>query len=143
MEGFRFCHSLRVRYSEIDGQKIVMNSNYMVYTDIAITEYMREVLGSYYDLMLQYNEFEITLVKAELEFKRPARFDDIINIYCKAVHLGNSSMNLQFTLVREKDGELLVTANNHYVVVDLVAGRSRPIPPEIRRCILDFEGLEG
>ena len=38
---FGFFHPLRVRWSELDPQGIVFNPNYLVYFDIAVTEYMR------------------------------------------------------------------------------------------------------
>jgi len=140
LEGFNFRHQLRVRYSEIDGQRIVFNSHYMTYIDVAVTEYLRNVLGRHYDKTLQYNGFEIVLVKTEIEFKKPGRFDDVLNIYCKVGRLGNSSMDFELALTRD-DGEVLVTAKNLYIAVDLAAGKSRPIPPEIKQCIVDFEGI--
>jgi acyl-CoA thioester hydrolase len=39
-EDFAFFYPLRVRWSEVDPQNIVFNPNYLVYADIAMTEYM-------------------------------------------------------------------------------------------------------
>ena len=38
---FKFSFPFRVRYSEVDGQKIVFNAHYLTYFDTAITEYFR------------------------------------------------------------------------------------------------------
>jgi len=38
---FQFFYPFRVRYSEIDGQKVVFNAHYLTYFDTAITEYLR------------------------------------------------------------------------------------------------------
>ena len=38
---FRFTHSLRVRWSEVDRQGIVFNGNYLNYFDVAMGEYWR------------------------------------------------------------------------------------------------------
>ena len=38
---FRFVHSLRVRWAEVDKQNIVFNGHYLTYFDVAITEYWR------------------------------------------------------------------------------------------------------
>lgn len=38
---FRFFHRLRVRWAEVDMQKIVFNAHYLMYFDTAITEYWR------------------------------------------------------------------------------------------------------
>ena len=85
-EGYRFCHSLRVRYAEIDGQMIVFNSHYLTYLDIGITEYFRS-LGM---AMIPSEEpiFDFALVKTTLEFKGSGLFDDVLNVYVKVSKLG-------------------------------------------------------
>ena len=60
--GFPFIYSLRVRYSEIDGQKIVYNAHYLTYLDDAVTAHYRG-LGLPYDESLEL-----------LEQKYPMRF---------------------------------------------------------------------
>ena len=38
---FRFSERLRVRWAEIDAQKIVFNGHYLMYFDTAISDYWR------------------------------------------------------------------------------------------------------
>ncbi len=40
---FRFFHPFRVRYSEIDGQRVVYNAHYLTFFDTAIFEYYRAI----------------------------------------------------------------------------------------------------
>jgi YbgC/YbaW family acyl-CoA thioester hydrolase len=40
---FRFLHRLRVRWAEIDMQKIVFNGHYLTYLDTAVTAYWSKV----------------------------------------------------------------------------------------------------
>src|SRR5215470_1730711 len=40
---FRFHHTLRVRFGETDLQSIVFNANYLLYCDVAWTEYFRAI----------------------------------------------------------------------------------------------------
>lgn len=140
MEGFNFCYQVRVRYSEIDGQRLVFNSHYLTYISWTFIEYWRQILGCHYEKFLQYNQFEPVLIKSILEFVKPARLDNKINIFCRAERLGKSSMTFDFALVRESDGELLAKSKNIYVSVDLDVGKSRPIPSEIRQRIVEYEG---
>lgn len=37
VDGYHFSHRLKVRYSEIDGQKIVFNAHYLTYLDVAVS----------------------------------------------------------------------------------------------------------
>ena len=39
---FRFSHSLRVRWAEVDKQDIVFNGHYLTYFDVGVTEYYRD-----------------------------------------------------------------------------------------------------
>ena len=40
---FRFFHRLRVRWAEVDMQKIVFNAHYLMYFDTAIADYWRAI----------------------------------------------------------------------------------------------------
>lgn len=40
-EKFPCTHTLRVRWSEVDMQKIVFNGHYLDYIDVAVAEYWR------------------------------------------------------------------------------------------------------
>jgi acyl-CoA thioester hydrolase len=140
MENFNFSYRLRVRYSEIDGQKIVFNSHYLTYLDVTITEYFRTLLGEDWEEILS-GQMELALVRAEMDFKKPARFDDVLNIYCRIIGLGKSSMNVEFLIIREKDQLEIVKAKCVYVAFDLRESISTPIPVRIRRQIAELEGI--
>jgi acyl-CoA thioester hydrolase len=136
-EGYRFCHSLRVRYAEIDGQMIVFNSHYLTYLDIGITEYFRN-LGM---AMIPSEEpiFDFALVKTTLEFKGSGLFDDVLNVYVKVSKLGNSSFVTNFMIRKEGGTEPIVLAESIYAGYDMRIKRSVPIPDEVRRLIENFE----
>ena len=40
-DDFRFFHRLRVRWAEVDMQKIVFNAHYLMYFDTAVSDYWR------------------------------------------------------------------------------------------------------
>ena len=44
---FRFFHRLRVRWAEVDMQKIVFNAHYLMYFDTAISDYWRALALPY------------------------------------------------------------------------------------------------
>jgi acyl-CoA thioester hydrolase len=137
LEGFRFSHSIRVRYSEIDGQMVVLNSHYMNYIVIGNTEYFR-------NLGLNTSEesyFDISLVKSTLNFKSPVYFDDIINIYVKITQLGNKSYTANYAIERAATGEVAFTAENIYVSYSVALKSSVTIPDYVREKITSFEGL--
>ena len=46
-QDFRFFHALRVRWVEVDMQKIVFNGHYLMYLDTAVSDYWRALALPY------------------------------------------------------------------------------------------------
>lgn len=138
-EGFRFVWPIRVRYSEVDGQGIVFNSRYLEYVDIALTEYLRAVGFQYHEIVERHG-FDPALVKAIIEFKRAARFDEELRIFARVTAIGRTSFTMDFEITRAAASELVTRIQIVYVNFDKATQASRPIPTEIRRRIEAFEG---
>ena len=133
---YRFTHPLRVRWAEVDMQKIVFNAHYLMYCDTAITEYWRALALPYEEAMAELGG-DLFVKKASLEYHGSARCDDQLDIALKCSRMGNSSMEFSSAIFRGE--ELLVTAVIVYVFADAVTRRSRPVPHGLRKMIEDFE----
>ncbi|WP_449538749.1 acyl-CoA thioesterase [Ferdinandcohnia sp. Marseille-Q9671] len=136
---FNFSHTIRVRYSEIDGQKIVFNAHYLTYLDIAFTEYMREILGPDWLKNQHSSNFEPVLVKSTVQYIKPAMLDDLVTVYVRVHTVGNSSLSLESLIKR--NGDVLLEAETIQVNYNNVSKSSAPIPEEIKRRIREFENL--
>ena len=137
-EGFPFAHTLRVRYAEIDGQKIVYNAHYLTYLDVAFTEYFRAIGIDFVDGSI----FDTSLVKATLEYKRPARLDDLLDIHVSIPRLGNTSFTGRYRISPHglpSPGDAHLEAEIIYVAVT-EEGRPTPIPTWVRERIAAVEG---
>lgn len=124
-----FSHTLRVRYSECDAQGIVFNANWFLFVDVTMTEFWRHTLDGYLGLPKQYG-VEVVMAQNGANFRRPAHFDDILEITPTVAKLGNSSMRMEFEVKR--DGDLLWEAFAVYVFVDHETLRPVPIPDGVR-----------
>ena len=89
-----FTHRIRVRYAEIDGQGVVFNAHWLTYFDDTCTRFM-ESLG--FGPEFWTVEFDVMLVRAALEWKGSARFDEWIDIAVAPVRLGTKSFDLHYT----------------------------------------------
>ncbi|WP_273847244.1 acyl-CoA thioesterase [Rubrobacter calidifluminis] len=134
--GYRFMHTLRVRYSEIDGQKIVYNAHYLTYLDVAITEYFR---GLGITFTGASPDFDIALVRAMLEFKRPARLDDLLDVRVGIKSFGRSSFVAGFQIVHHGGEDPVLEAEVVYVSYSQEEGRAVPVPGWVRSRIERFE----
>jgi len=138
-EGFRFACPIRVRYSEIDRQGIVYYSRYLEYVDVALSGYFR-ALGFPYQELVEQHGFDPSVVKATIEFKRTARFDESLQVWARVAAIGRTSFTVDFEITRDAGGELVASAQIVYVNFDKAAQASRPVPESIRRRIEAFEG---
>ncbi len=124
-----FRYYLRVRYGECDQQKVVYNSRYGEYVDLASTEFLR-ALG-FAEAVIQ-GTLDYQLVKQTVEWKRPARFDQVLELSVFATRLGNTSFTL-FTEFRiAGDERLIATAETIYVLVDAASLQKRELPADFR-----------
>jgi YbgC/YbaW family acyl-CoA thioester hydrolase len=138
-EDFRFSHKLRVRWAEVDMQKIVFNAHYLMYFDTAVTDYWRALAMPYVEGMHQL-QGDLYVKKATVEFHGSARMDDRLDIALKCARIGTSSLLFQGAIFRAE--ALLITCELVYVFADPATQTSRPVPPLLREMLLGYEAGE-
>ena len=137
---FRFFHRLRVRWAEIDMQKIVFNGHYLTYIDTAVTAYWGRVALPY-ETAFPILGGELYVKKATLEYHASALMDDDLSVGMKCSKLGNSSMVFQAGIFR--GDKLLISGELIYVFADPQTQTSKPIPEALRHILLIFEAGES
>ncbi|MGR4869935.1 YbgC/FadM family acyl-CoA thioesterase [Variovorax sp. LARHSF232] len=133
---FRFFHRLRVRWAEVDMQKIVFNAHYLMYFDTAIADYWRALALPYEESMLAL-EGDLYVRKATIEFNASARIDDMLEVGMRCARVGSSSILFEGGLFR--GDELLVSSELVYVFADPATQTSRPVPQLLRQLFTDYE----
>ena len=130
--------TLRVRWAEVDMQKIVFNAHYLTYIDTAIAEYWREIGLPYPDGYVERYGSDIFLRKATVEYLGPARYDDELTVCCRVAKLGRSSMTFHFEIYRA--AELLISAELVYVNADS-SMKAAPLPEDVRERVNRYERI--
>jgi acyl-CoA thioester hydrolase len=139
-DAFRFGSPLRVRWSEVDAQGIVFNPHYLTYFDVAVTDYWRAV-GCPYPAAFLACGVDTFAVKATLNFRRSARFDDELDVLVRTARLGRTSLRLAFEIHRRAPdpAEQLVSGELVYVTASADTREPRPIPEALRAAIIAYE----
>ena len=137
---FRFFHRLRVRWAEVDMQKIVFNAHYLMYADTAVADYWR-ALALPYEEAMQLLGGDLYVKKATVEFHASARMDDRLDIGLKCSRIGNSSMTFSAAIFR--GDELLITCELIYVFADPASQTSKAVPSSLRQILTGFEAGEA
>ena len=134
---FRFLDRLRVRWAEIDMQKIVFNAHYLMYFDTAIAGYWRALALPYAETMEALGG-DLYVRKATVEYMGSARFDDVLDIGLRCARIGNSSIVLRRRRVPRRTScwspcELV------YVFADPATQTRKPVPRRAARAARGFE----
>ena len=138
-QDFRFFHRLRVRWAEVDMQKIVFNAHYLMYLDTAMADYWRVLALPYEEAMHQLGG-DLYVKKASVEYHGSARYDDSLDVGLKCARIGTSSIQFLGAIFRGE--ELLITAELIYVYADPATQTSRPVPDLLRKVMLGYEAGE-
>jgi acyl-CoA thioester hydrolase len=125
-----FRYYLRVRYQDCDAQHVVFNSRYSEYADLVSFEFMRAALPRPTDGF--DGTFELQTVRQVIEWRSPARFDDVLEISAWASRIGTTSFTLSTEMRRAGEAAVLATSETVYVHVDPKTFTKRPIAPEMR-----------
>lgn len=133
---FRFMHRLRVRWAEVDAQKIVFNGHYLMYFDTATSDYWR-AMAFPYPQALEHFGGDLFVRKTSVEYRASARYDDVLDIGIRCARIGNSSMVFTGGIFRQD--ELLISAELVYVFADPAAQTSKSVPADFRQVLQDFE----
>jgi acyl-CoA thioester hydrolase len=129
-----FLHELRVRYGECDPQGIVFNANYLLYFDVAFTELWREAVGRWEEMVER--GVDAVVAEANVRFKAPARFDDVLRIELRIARLGRTSMTTEIDVTR--DGSPVVSGWLRHVFVDASTWEATEMPDWIRAGLRRF-----
>jgi acyl-CoA thioester hydrolase len=123
-------NKIKVRYSEVDCQRIVYNSHYLTYFDISLSEMLEDCFNQ--DEYIKNTNNDFHTVGVQMNFKSPARLNDQLEVYTGVEKLGNSSMTFIQEIYRVGSDEILNSANITWVNTNQKSMKSATIPNDIR-----------
>jgi acyl-CoA thioester hydrolase len=141
MDLTRFKHKvqIRVRNYEIDWQGIVHNAVYSLYFEIGRVEYFK-ALGVEIDRQTVRDDFRIVLVTNNLTYKRPAHYDDLLEVHTRVSYVKNTSFGMEGLIVDSQTGAAVAENTNVHVWLDSATGRPANISNQFRKLVENVEG---
>jgi len=133
---FAHTHRLRVRWSEVDPQAVVFNARYLDYADVAITEYWRAIRDAG---LWPRGPIECHVAKAVVEYRKPIRADEEIDVMARTARIGTSSMTTLVEIHGAGQEDLRATIEVVAVHIDLSDHRPRPLPDTVRIALTAFD----
>lgn len=123
-----FRWQVRVYYEDTDTAGVVYYANYLRFFERARTEWLR-ALGWSQQVLAQSANRGFVVAEAHIEYRRPARLDDLIDLELHLVQAGRASLVVEQTAHR--DGELLARARVKVGCVDSTRFTPAALPPEL------------
>lgn len=118
----------RVRYGETDQMGVVYHGNYAQYFEIGRTDWLRRLGFSYRSM--EESGLMLPVVSICVNYKKPARYDDIITVKTKLVKLPTAKIDFEYEILNEKD-EVLTTGSTTLVFVNAHTNRPTKCPDYI------------
>jgi len=125
----RFSHRIRVRFSEVDGQRVVYFANYLTYFDVALTEFYRS--SGIAPLLPRGLEFHV--VHASADYFDPIRYDEEIDVAVEPERIGTSSVTFRMAIFGSGRQEVKAGGLVVWALTDQSSRRSAAIPETVRQ----------
>lgn len=124
-----FKTSFRVTWADTDAAQVVHYSNYFRFFEKAEEEFYRHLGFTFTDA--QERGLWFPRIEAFCQYKKPARFNDLIEVELTVEELREKSVKYGFKIFNKESNTLL--ANGYVVIVaaDQKMGKAAPIPKDM------------
>lgn len=129
--------TFRIYYEDTDAGGVVYYANYLRFLERARTEVLRD-LGFEQAQLLRENRIAFAVRSLSVDYLKPARLDDLIEVTSSIGKLGRAQMLFQQQIARQ--GEILLDAQVRVACIDPVHGKAVAMPKEIHE---KFKALMG
>ena len=124
-----FNYKLKVFYEDTDSGGVVYYANYLKFFERARTEAITEIGLSNKKLLQEYGIF-IIVKSCNIEYKKPAKLEDQLEIKSNIILISNTSFKMRQRAYR--DQELITDCEIHLVIVDK-KGKPTKIPDILKK----------
>ena len=122
---------VRVYYEDTDAGGVVYYANYLKFMERARSEWVR-ALGFDQSAMLHDHDLIFVVREVRIEYLKPARFDDMLDVSVQLLEAKRSQIIVAQTIQR---GELLARAEVKLVCVNAQSFKPVKIPGTIKLCL--------
>jgi 4-hydroxybenzoyl-CoA thioesterase len=134
-----FRAQLKVRFGDIDHAGIVYYPRIVHYFHVAMEEYFSQGLEQDYARVLEEHRLGLPTVHLEVDFRRPFKFGDRIEVEVRVGRIGERSLTWGYRIFRSGSDEVCVEAQIVTACVHLDRFASIPVPDWLRARVTDFQ----
>jgi acyl-CoA thioester hydrolase len=121
--------TVRVRYAETDKMGVVYYANYLVWFEVARTDWLRETGWTY--RAMEHDGLGLPVIEAHCEYKASARYDDEVEVRTTARLMSPVRLAFDYTITRPADSAIIASGYTVHACVDH-AGRPSRLPARVK-----------
>lgn len=106
---------IRVRYADTDQMQFVYNGKYLEYFEVGRTELLRSTGLSYAEL--EKNGYQLPLIEANVKYKNPAYYDDILEIEAMVKELHSPKVHIEYVIRRKETKEIVAEGFTTHIFI--------------------------
>ena len=118
-----------MRYAETDQMGVVYYANYLVWFEVGRTDLLRDRGWSYREM--EADGFALPVVEAVCEYRRPARYDDELEVRTTGAMLSAVRVRFDYRVVRPYDAATVAEGHTVHASLDR-SGRPARLPARVR-----------
>jgi len=131
-----FKTTIRATWADTDAAGVVHFSRFFVFFERTEEEFYRSIDLSFKDF--RDRNLWLPRVEAFCQYKKPAKFEDLLEIELTLEQLKDKSVKFSFSMTNKDTSELLATGYYVVVAADKTTGRSTQIPEDFAEKLRPF-----
>jgi acyl-CoA thioester hydrolase len=121
--------TLRVRYAETDKMGVVYYANYLVWFEVGRADLLRSLGWTYREM--EQAGISLPVIEAHCEYRRPAKYDDEIEVRTEGRMLSPVRMEFHYDVMRKDDQTVTASGRTVHAALD-ASGRPCRLPARVR-----------
>ena len=121
---------VRVRYAETDKMGVVYYANYFVWFEVGRTDLLRSLGWTYREM--EHAGIALPVIEAHCDYRRPARYDDEIEIRTRGRMLSPIRMEFTYEVARRGDDTVVASGRTVHAALD-PTGKPCRLPDRVRQ----------
>jgi acyl-CoA thioester hydrolase len=128
---------VKVRYAETDQMGVAYYANYLVWFEVARSQYCNDCGFSYRDMERETGLFLI-VAESYCRYKTPARYEDELTVRATIKEITRRTVRFSYDIERE-DGAMIAAGETLHVLMN-AEGRPSTMPEKYRDMLLKESG---
>jgi acyl-CoA thioester hydrolase len=125
---------VRIYWEDTDAGGVVYHASYLRFFERARTEWLRGQ-GVEQNLLKDQLAVMFVLSRIEVDYVRPARLDDLLDVQSQLVELKRASFIAEHRILRPADGAVIARGRARVVCLDHAGFKPTPIPQDIHHLL--------